>query len=75
VRLVVGRGYRDVKILTDSGEDITAELGVTHLRLDVEPEGYPTVQMDCLGWLVDVEVPAERVAATVIHQEPEQNTE
>ena len=66
MKIILSGKPSEAKILTDDGLDITRELCITDLVIEVHEAEWPQVTMKCLGWSVDVTATAEQVAATVV---------
>ncbi len=69
MRVVVGSGPQDVKVYADSGEDITRQLGLTRLTVEVVPDEFPRLTLECLNWQGDLQIDYEQVAVEVRYLE------
>jgi hypothetical protein len=67
MKIVMGSRPNDVKIYTDSGQDITAELRLCAVTAELRPNEFPRVTLECECWEGELTFDFEQVAAQINH--------
>lgn len=65
MKIICSGDANNTKILTDSGEDITQQMGITDMSIHLSANGMPSVKMTCCLFNIDFEVAQENALACV----------
>ncbi len=67
MKIIIGDTPWKTKILTDSGEDITEQLGLTSLNINVDLQSV-RVSLECERWVAEADVPGQLVEKTTTYR-------
>ncbi len=67
MKIIIDPNPSKTRILTDSGEDITAQLHLQHLKVEVEPSSV-RVELQCCDWSAEGHVDPTQVAVKITDQ-------